>query len=410
MDNRPGISRPQKPMAIMLPFRVVNRIDRREFVTGAGAAAGSLLLPGCDTPLPSGPPPPQVARIPPRPQRRFRLGTTLWPPDLTIEAVARTEAFIAVNCDLAAQMLLGGVPWPEAHAGAPFSDNVRAKLAYRPPPGHKLFVSLEPTDFGRKQLALYMGEEDNLPLPEPWDRLGFDAPEVRTAFTNYALRVVEAMRPDYLAIGIESNLLLHNSPANWAGYKGFHRHVYRAVKARHPGLPVFFTIEALHMLGLSDGADPVRQRSEILDLMQSNDLLAFSIYPHMSYEVPRPLPADFFDFARDLSRDAGGKPIAVAESGYPSRDVEVMGIPLFGSYDDQRRHVELLLQTAQRDGFQFVVNFAGIDFERLTARLSGRFRELSLIWTYTGLETGDGAAKPALEVWRSWLDAERRPV
>ncbi len=132
--------------------------------------------------------------MPPRPERGFRLGTTLWPPDLTVEAVDRTEAFIAANCDLAAQMLLGGVPWPEAYADAPFSDNVQAKLSYRPPPGHKLFVSLEPTDFGRRRLALHMGEQDNLPLPDPWGRLGFDATEVRSAFARYALRVVEAMR------------------------------------------------------------------------------------------------------------------------------------------------------------------------------------------------------------------------
>ncbi len=386
------------------------RIGRRRFLAG-GTAAGSLLLAGCDgAPLPAGPPPPAVSSLPVQPRRSFRLGTTLWPPDLTQEAVDRAETFVARNCDLAAPMLLGGVPWPEAYEGAAFSDNVMQKLAYRPPRGHKLLVSLEPTDLGRKQLALYMGAQDNQPLPSPWNRLGFGSTEVRTAFANYALRVVEAMRPDWLAIGIESNLLLHNSPDAWADYKAFHRHTYRAVKERHPGLPVCFTIEALHLLGLSDGADPVRQRAEVLDLMDANDLIAFSIYPHMSYAVPRPLPDDFFDFARDLARDAGGRPIAIAESGYPSRDVRVMGLRLFGSYDDQKRHMELLLQTAERDALAFVVNFAGIDFDRLTARLSGDIRELALIWTYTGLETGDGAAKPALEVWRSWLDADTRPA
>ena len=374
-------------------------------------AAGSLLLPGCGGgPLPAGPPPPAPSGLQPQPRRGFRLGTTLWPPDLTLEAVSRAETFVARNCDLAAPMLLGGVPWPEANSGAPFSANVDEKLSYRPPPGHKLLVSLEPTDLGRKQLALYMGDEDNLPLPAPWNRLGFDAPEVQTAFANYALRVVDAMRPDWLAIGIESNLLLHNSPRAWPGYKDFHRRTYRAVKARHPDLPVCFTIEALHMLGLSDNADAALQRAEILDLMDVNDLVAFSIYPHMTYAVPRPLPENFFDFARDLARDAGGKPIAIAESGYPSRDVRVMGLTLYGSYADQQRHMDLLLRTAERDSFEFVVNFAGIDFDRLTARLSGDIRELALIWTYTGLETGDGSVKPALEVWRSWLDADRRPA
>ena len=387
------------------------RIGRRRFLAGSGAAAGAVLLAGCDGgPLPAGTPPPPVSGLPPRPRRGFRLGTTLWPPDLTLEAVDRAETFVARNCDLAAPMLLGGVPWPEAYAGAPFSDNVMQKLSYRPPPGHKLLVSLEPTDLGRKQLAFHMGEEDNLPLPAPWNRLGFGAPEVQAAFANYALRVVDAMRPDWLAIGIESNLLLHNSPEAWSDYKAFHRHAYRTVKQRHPALPVCFTIEALHLLGLSDGADPARQRTEVLDLMDASDLVAFSIYPHMSYAVPRPLPDDFFDFARDLARDAGGRPIAIAESGYPSRNVRVMGLTLFGSYAGQRRHMELLLRTAERDSFEFVVNFAGIDFDRLTARLSGDIRDLALIWTYTGLETGDGAAKPAFEVWRSWLDADDRPA
>ncbi len=390
---------------------MIRPIDRRTVLVGAASAAGSLLLPGCDGgPLPAGTPPPAPIGLPPQPRRSFRLGTTLWPPDLTFEAVDRAKTFVARNGDMAAPMLLGGVPWPEALSGAAFSPNVMEKLSYRPPPGHKLLVSLEPTDLGRKQLAFYMGEEDNLPLPAPWDRLGFDSPQVQTAFANYALRVVEAMRPDWLAIGIESNLLLHNSPRAWPGYKAFHRNTYRAVKARHPDLPVCFTIEALHLLGLSDNAGAARQRAEILDLMDSSDLLAFSIYPHMSYAVPRPLPADFFDFARDLARDAGGKPIAIAESGYPSRDVRVFGLTLSGSYADQRRHMDLLLRTAERDGFEFVVNFAGIDFDRLTEKLSGDIRELALIWTYTGLETADGATKPALEVWRSWLEAPSRPV
>lgn len=385
-------------------------MDRRDFVTGAGASlAGSLILPACNAPLPAGPPQPPT-RLQPQSHRGFRLGTTLWPPDLTLEAVDRIQNFVTADCDLAACMLLGGVPWPEAYAGLPFSANVHEKLSYRPPAGHKLFVSLESTDQGRRQLALYMGASDNLPLPPPWNGLGFGAPEVRSAFANYALRVVEATRPDYLAIGIESNILLTNSPADWPAYKGFHRHAYRMVKERHPNLPVFFTIEALHLMGLSDGADSGRQKTEVLELLDASDMVALSVYPHMSYDVPRPLPADFFDFARELSQAAGGKPLAIAESGFPSRDVRVFDLTLSGSYADQRRYMELLLPTAERDSFEFVVNFAGIDFERLTARLSGDTRELAMIWTYTGLETGDGLAKPALEVWRSWLDATRSDV
>ena len=53
------------------------------------------------------PPAPEPAGRGPRP---FRLGVTRWPPDLTLDAVAQTEAFIRTNCDMAAPMFIDGVP------------------------------------------------------------------------------------------------------------------------------------------------------------------------------------------------------------------------------------------------------------------------------------------------------------
>ena len=80
--------------------------------------------------------------------------------------------------------------------------------------------------------------------------------------------------------------------------------------------------------------------------MQYSDLFAMSIYPHMSYDVPRPVPTDFFDFARQF-----GKPIAVSESGDTSRDVELKAfkLTLRGSEAGQQQFTQLLLQTAARD-------------------------------------------------------------
>ena len=63
----------------------------------------------------------------------------------------------------------------------------------------------------------------------------------------------------------------------------------------------------------------------------------------------------------------------------------------------------LLLEAAERDRYEFVVNYAAIDFERLVERLPGDVAWLARIWMHTGLLTSDGEAKPALDVWRRAL-------
>lgn len=131
---------------------------------------------------------------------------------------------------------------------------------------------------------------------------------------NFTLRAVKAIRPDYLAIGIESNVLLSHSPAKWQQLKELHRETYSAIKARYPDLPVFFTTEVLHYTKLATEAKDKDQEGEVADLMKQSDMFALSIYPHMSYSVPRPIPSGMFDFAR-----AFAKPIAVAESGMTLR-------------------------------------------------------------------------------------------
>ena len=148
-------------------------------------------------------------------------------------------------------------------------------------------------------------------MPAAFRDLPFDAPKIKEAYTNFALRVIKAMRPDWFAIGIEPNVLLSKGAEAWPAYKALHRHVYERVKAQYPSLKVCFTIEAIHYLGKHNGSDADAQRREVLELLKHSDMVVFSVYPHMSWDVPRPLPDDFFRFARELSAAAGGKPIAI---------------------------------------------------------------------------------------------------
>lgn len=334
--------------------------------------------------------------------RPFRMGFTRWPADLSIEGFLTAQDFAHAHGDIVSVMFIGGIPWPESLDGKPFSRDVENNLRYRPPAGRRVFLSISPLNKDRKDIAPYWGEKDNLPLPKPWDRLALDSPEVKKAYLAFTLRAVKAMNPDYLAIGIESNVLLSNNLARWKRLKELHRATYTAVKQRYPKLSVFFTTEVLHYKKLATEAKDKDQEGEVADLMKHSDLFAMSVYPHMSYGVPRPIPADFLDFARTLH-----KPIAVAESGMTSRDVELKAfrLTLRGSEADQKRFTEIMLATAARDRYEFVISFATTDFEKLCAKLPPPIDDLARIWAYTGMQTSDLKPKPALATWDSYLKA-----
>lgn len=362
------------------------------FPLGPGAAAAPEAVPA---------PPLQV--IPGPATRPFFIGFTLWPADLSAEGLQTAEEFAHRHGDIVSITFIGGIPWVEALEGKPFSADVEKSMSYRPPAGKKLFLSISPLDKDRRGLAAYWGERDNMPLPRPWDKETLNSPRVKKAFQNFVLRCVKTMEPDFLAIGVESNILLAREPTKWRQFKELYRDTYRAVKKAHPAVPVFFTTDVLHYKRLTIEAKGTEQESEVADLMKDSDLFAMSLYPHMSAEVPRPLPANFLEFATRFK-----KPVAVAESGMTSRNVLLRsyGTTLRGSEAEQQQFTELLLDTAARDGYDFVINFATTDFDRLVAKLPPRLADIARIWAYTGMQTSDKKPKPALTVWEGFFRAK----
>lgn len=366
-------------------------------------AAGVMLLLLCQRVFAAPAAKAETPAVPPT--RPFHLGFTRWPADLTAEGVRTAQDFAHAHGDIVSVMFIGGIPWPEALEGKPFSQDVESNLAYRPPAGTKVFLSISPLDRDRKNLAPYWGEKDNLPLPALWASQPLNSPEVQRAFLNFAVRSIDALKPHYLAIGIELNVLLSHNRGRWEQLEELHRCTYTALKSKYPALPVFFTTEVMHYKKLASEARNSPQEEEVADLMRHSDLFAASVYPHMSYDVPRPIPATFLDFATRFS-----KPVAVSESGMTSRDVELkaFGLTLRGSEADQRQFTELLMRVATRDRYEFVINFATTDFEKLCAKLPPPVDDLARIWAYTGMQTSDLKPKRAWSVWDAYLKAPYR--
>jgi hypothetical protein len=364
----------------------------------------ALLVLGChQTPAAAQEKPPSGEDWPVPSSRPFHLGFTRWPSDLTLDGVRTAVDFAHAHGDIVSVCFIGGIPWPESLADRPYSRDVRDNLSYRPPDGKKLLLQISPLSKDRKDMAPCWGEKDNLPLPKPWDTFTLDSAEVKKAYLNFVLRAVDAMRPDFLAIGMENNVLLSHDKGKWQKLKALHVATYTAVKAKHPKLPVFFTTEVMHYKKYASEARTTDQEGEVAELMKHSDLFAMSMYPHMSFAVPRPIPEGFFDFARKFA-----KPIAVSESGDTSRDVELKAfkLTLKGSEASQKQFTELLLGTAAKDRYEFVITFATTDFEKLCAKLPPPVDDLARIWAYTGMQTSAQKPKPALAVWDSYLKAK----
>lgn len=289
------------------------------------------------------------------------MGATRWPPDLTLRALGQVERFLRDDADMAAPMVLGGVPWVDAAAEATFSNALQAELTWRCPGDHPRCLSLGALDTMRRGLAALYAVTDNLPLPPEWAGRAFDDPQVIRAYTAFCLRAAEIARPDWLVIGVEVNLLRHFAPDLWPGYLTLHRAAYAAVKDRFPDLPLLTTVAVQHFMGMADETDVADQASAMAELADATDMLGWSIYPHLSWDVPTVIPPGFYDPLLEFGARLR-KPMAITESGTASAPVPLGWYTLEGTPERQVQTTEALLTLAEEGDIAFFVNWTSHDY------------------------------------------------
>lgn len=207
----------------------------------------------------------------------------------------------------------------------------------------------------------------------------------RRSYEAGAVDFAKAVKPNYLGLGIEVNVLKEKSPEDYASFKAFFAEVATAVKQASPDTKVFtvFQLERLRGLrgGLYGGADdPAVNDWALLSDFPDADLLAFTTYPCLIYRDPSDIPADYY--TAEITQHTS-KPIAYTEAGW------------------------------------FRVGFAGWESTpEEQARFASRYLELTkplnpglLIWSFLydqavvepftsmGLLGKDGVSTPAWEAW-----------
>lgn len=358
------------------------------------------LLQGCGGGSNPAPPPP-VADA-----RTYELGFTPWPYAATPDAVNFVYAEIAARGDFIAHHLDAGIPWQEALDGLPYPAAVESEIQTRldrTPAGMRTYLALSPLNGARDGLAAYWGDAPNQPLPPPWDARALDDPAVITAYTNFAADLVRRFTPDYFNLGIEVSELALNDSAAFNDLVAFTAAVAAALRAEFPGVQLMASVA----LKSPDSPAAATLRGALPDLLQHVDVVGISVYPfvffdHANRGDPATLPPDWLS---QVSALAGGKPVAVAETGWPA---ERLTIPAFGvdvpsDAARQEAYLDRLFTAAAALDARFIVWFFLVDYDALWNDPLQQ-DPVARIWRDTGLYDENLNPRPALDTWMTELD------
>jgi hypothetical protein len=323
--------------------------------------------------------------------RSVRLGLGNIPTERTAEAYVSALATAAQYADIV--LVQRAPPWRDFMPGGQISDETanttHTELAllgqYR---GLSLFYGIDPTDgmVRRSRLAN--------PPPEVDQQVGFLDTRLKNAFVAYAAYVAKNYRPDYLALGVEINMLYERSRTQFDAFVEAYREAYRVAKAASPQTLVFPTFQLEDLEGSLD--TPHSPHWEVLDVFRgSMDALAVSTYPYLGgLRKAADIRPDYFAQLTEL----WDGPVLIAETGYTSAPVE--GSPNVGTEEDQQAYLQRLLRDAEENNFEAVVWLAARDPAFASEGGSAVLRDI-------GLRKSDGSNKLAWTTWEEWA---RRPL
>lgn len=336
--------------------------------------------------------------------RSFYMGFSPWPYDNTTQAVDWVYSEVTTEGDIISHHLEEGVPWPEAYADTSFSqsyiDEIQSRLQ-RKVNGQKTLLQINPLNVNRDGMALYRGDSINMSLPAGWTNLNLDDAKVKTAYLNYAKRMVDYFNPDYMLLGVEANLLIRNNPNLWPHYIELQKYVYTELKTLYPSLELSVSVFCVPYFPEWSSVDDLQaQLNGLNDLTPYVDFLSFSVHPFMSGLLAESFPDDYFQRLFAIT----SKPIAIAESSYPAQFWQTTTPPILsfnGTPEKQDNFLSLMLSESQKVRAKFVIWFTIRDYDALWIHALNQDPS-ALPWRDTGLYDEAGVERKTFSTWRTW--------
>ena len=320
--------------------------------------------------------------------RAYLMGFSSLPSELTESAYLATYDIAAEHGE---SLLLQRPPaWADFLPGATISDQLRSQTLAEKRAGDarglELVYVLDP--FAPETRSGLQG------LPESHTGRTLADGELRQALLADALFVARNVRPTYLVIGHEVNVVFEQDPEAYTEFVSIYSETYDAVKAAVPETRVLTSFQYEELLGVIPWLPPHAPRWELLDDFEGRlDQFGITTYPSFAFAVARKVEP--FYYAQISERTE--LPIAFISAGYAS-GVGREGINA-STPAEQRRFLQRLFQDADELGASLLIWLIARDLSYATAPPEDLVATL-------GLQQADGAPK---EAWPAWLEAARRP-
>lgn len=313
--------------------------------------------------------------------RTYRMGFSPIGPRPELNVILAAIQMWSTRADAA--IIHSEPPWDSLLAGVPAETLITrdrvALVSYLRSFGHRIVLMVDATNGINRT-----GESQ--PLVDAGRSL--TEPAVQFLYRRYCTVLDSLLRPDFLGLAAETNLIRAGAPASvYAAVVQVANDAAADVRAIDPGVKLFVSVQVetawgrLPFTGVYEG---VTQDVTDFPFMQA---MGLSSYPYFAFPDPDSLPLDYY--AR--LRQGSGLPVMVVEGGWTSRSLG----GLASSPQTQARYIarqaQLLDQALAVGVFQ--LTFTDLDTLALPPGT------ILPLFAYNGLVDENLTAKPALAQW-----------
>ena len=352
-----------------------------------GAASLGVAAASCDTP-PTGSQPSPTSRS-------YRMGFSGFPPKADMAAAVAAIQMWSQRADAA--IFHVEPPWKLLLAGGSAAQQISTEYAglaqYYRSKNLTLFVTFDATDgLARDKEARQLREAGR----------SIADPAVQLLFRSYVKAWIQAIRPDYVGLGAETNLVRLAAPrAVYDGLRILCNATALDVRAVLPAATLYTTVQVDVAWGRLQGSSAYIGISDDLRDFPFAQVLGLSAYPYLAgFATPEAMPNDY------LSRLTSGRaiPVFVSEGGWTSGTAgTVTSSPAL-----QSRYVRRMSQLlASANAFAWLqLNFTDIDPNAFV--IPPGYEQILSLFLKLGVVDDELRAKPALATWDSVFSLSRR--
>ncbi len=207
--------------------------------------------------------------------------------------------------------------------------------------------------------------------------------ENKQTYKESTTEFIEKYKPEYFAMGIETDIMYEKSPADYDEFVVFYNEMYDEIKKVSPDTKVFTVFQLEKMKGcelwIEKSCNSSNAHWELIDDFKT-DIVAFSTYPCLVYKDPSDIPEDHYT---EINEHVS-KPIAFTENGWYT---EAYPPGWESSEEEQAEYVSRFFELTRDLDVEMTIWSFMYDPETIQP------------FDSMGLRRNDGTARPSWDAW-----------